>query len=94
MKTTVPRSVSSSEMTILAALKDSRRGMTGIELVKAADGAIDERSVYRDLARLKTKGYLTVLRPDRPKDQPGRPRPLFKLSESGKLVVMIANTSK
>lgn len=77
--------LSKIEYLILDLLRSGNQ-MYGLEMVKAADGALKRGTIYVTLSRMVDKGYLTDRAEDNPSD-PGLPRRHYKISGLGSRVL-------
>jgi DNA-binding PadR family transcriptional regulator len=81
-----------TELLILRMLRDACRGIYGLELVKASDGALMRGTIYITLGRLEEKGYVqSRLQADA--DHPDIPRPIYKITALGERALAEAELS-
>jgi DNA-binding PadR family transcriptional regulator len=78
---------SAKEAAILAILRDSPKGLYGLEILQASKGTVSRGTLYVTLGRMIDKRFLEARTSQLPKDYPGLPRPLYRLTGLGKTVV-------
>jgi DNA-binding PadR family transcriptional regulator len=71
-----------TELLILGLLRSEPAGMYGLELVKVSKGKLKRGTVYVTLGRLEEKGFIRSRSKSEP-DQPGLPRPIYKITAQG-----------
>jgi len=79
-------SVSNKEAVILSLLERERE-LYGLQLVDLSGGALKRGTVYVTLGRMEEKGLVSSHREDKPPAGGGLPRPLYKLTASGRAVL-------
>ena len=84
---------SDKELIVLRILKDSPRGMYGLELSKASNGALGQAAVYVTLSRMESKGFVKSHTPTTD-DHPGLPRPQYKITALGERALKAAEAAQ
>jgi len=77
---------SAKEASILGVLRDSPKGLYGLEILEASKGDLSRGTLYVTLGRMIDKGFLEARTSQKPKDYPGLPRPLYRLTGLGRTV--------
>jgi PadR family transcriptional regulator len=77
---------SAKEAAILGVLRDSPKGLYGLEILEESRGALSRGTLYVTLGRMIDKGFLEARTSQKPKDYPGLPRPLYRLRGLGRKV--------
>lgn len=81
--------VATKELLVLGLLRDTPKGLYGLELVRASDGRLQRGTVYVTLGRLEEKGYVKSNVHGK-SDHPGLPRPRYSLTAQGQRVLEAA----
>jgi DNA-binding PadR family transcriptional regulator len=81
--------VATKELLVLGLLRDTPKGLYGLELVRASDGRLQRGTVYVTLGRLEEKGYVKSIVHGK-SDHPGLPRPRYSLTAQGQRVLEAA----
>jgi DNA-binding PadR family transcriptional regulator len=78
-----------TELLVLHLLRDSGRGLYGLELVKESGGKLKRGTVYVILSRLQDKGFVDAHTP-RVRGHAGLPRPRYTLTGAGERALTAA----